>query len=145
MAASSTSPFVEVAEKLAGYATYYPVNASPQGYFRAYLEMAVGLCMHSDAPTAITEEMFTVRGCANISVFLRSPWWQFWRGSLPAMMRDLIPCGLDVAGDWKSSWKDSSFNSSCRESMSQAWINDRMTPESYGKAIVKSCKTFIVS
>ena len=29
--------------------------------------------------------------------------------------------------------------------MSQAWLNDRMTPESYGKAIVKSSKTFIVS
>ena len=99
MAASSTNPYVEVAQKLAGYATYYPANASPQGYFRVYLEMAVGLCMSADAPAAITEEMFTVRGQANVSVFLRSPWWKFWRGSLPAMMRDLLPCGLDGAGD----------------------------------------------
>ena len=103
MAASSTNPYVEVAEKLAGYATYYPANASPQGYFRVYLEMAIGLCMSADAPAAITEEMFTVRGQANVSVFLRSPWWKFWRGSLPAMMRDLMPCGLDGAGDWKNS------------------------------------------
>ena len=82
---------------LVNYSTYYPANASPHEEF---LKLFIGLCMRDDAPPAITQDMFTGRAQVNVSAFLKSSWWTFWRPTLPAMMKDLIPCGMDGVGEW---------------------------------------------
>jgi hypothetical protein len=89
--------------------------------------------------------MFVKKGLVNMSSFLRSGWWTFWRPTLPAMMKHLIPCGMDGMGEWNEPWMDAAFNQSCRESMREALIRDNMSIEVYGKAVVKASKAFIVS
>jgi hypothetical protein len=98
MAASGTDSFVGGAEMLANFSTYYPANASPHGYFKEFLKLSIGLCMRDDAPPTITEDMFTGRAQVSVSAFLKSSWWTFWRPTLPAMMKDLIPCGMGGMG-----------------------------------------------
>ena len=130
---------------LVNYSPYYPANTSPHGYFKEFLKLSIGLCRRDDAPPAITEDMFTGRAQVSVSAFLSSRWVTFWHPTLPAMMKDLIPCGMDGMGEWNEPWMDAAFNQSCRESMREALIKDNMSIEVYGKAVMKASKAFIVS
>ena len=119
-------------------------NAGVPSYFNVWFDLILRLALRRDAPKALKEADLTVLNYEdNIMKFIQGEWWSYWQGSLPAMMRDLLPCGMDGSGNWWELMMDAHFNTSCRNSMSAAWTSNTETRVSlleYARAVEKTSK-----
>ena len=116
MAASAASA---EAEKIARYAVYYPnENAAPASYIKLRLEI-VGLAENGQAPDSLDDGLLTGYD-SGITSFFAGKWWNYWKSSLPAMIRELLPVGLDGSGGWSSLWMDSRLCEAKTASMKEA-------------------------
>ena len=125
--------------------TYISTSSNHLTFIRTFLAVVGGMAQSSQAPPCLRiEELTEPNAAMSTQWFIQGRWWKCWSPVLPAVIKEMLPAGMDGTGRWTQEEMDKAFSASCRGSMEESFVKEPgITPETYAKTITKTSKAFI--